>query len=296
MRYNGHRSQVTGYNCACCKSDNTICVDNKNLIFKCKNCGFYFAQGVNYISPEYKNTSSEEILMSSLETLRRDNYKNIINKIKNKFSDLNGVRGLDVGCARGGFMDEAGKNNIKMDGIEPEKNFFNEAQSYGENVVNGLFPQDFNLNFKYDFIIFNDVFEHLPNLDVVFKKCGDLLKPGGLLIINCPDSRGIFFKIASILKNIKLDSPWRRLWQLGFYSPHLWYFNDKNLKLLTEKYNFKYESGFKLKVITRAGLKERVMCSAKNFLSGYITYLMILFASPFLNILHGDIMCAIFKK
>ena len=235
--------------------------------------------------------------MDSLETLRKENYRCIINKIKDKYAANNkSLRGFDVGCARGWFMDEAKKQNIKMDGIEPEKNFFNEAKLYGENVINGLFPQDFNLDAKYDFIIFNDVFEHLPDLNAALKKCNELLKPDGLLIINCPDSRGVFFKIARALKSLKIYSYWRRLWQMDFYSPHLWYFNEKNLTIMAEQYNFKYDLGFKLKTLTFTGLKDRVMCSSKNFISGYITYLMLLFASPFLKILPGDIMCVIFKK
>lgn len=276
----------------CCNSKNIICIDNKHLIFKCKDCNFYFAEGINYISPEDKNNKSEEVLMSSLEALRRENYREIINKI----SSYEVKHGLDVGCACGWFMDEAGKLGIKMDGIEPDKKFFNEAERFGENVINGLFPQDFNLNSQYDFIIFNDVLEHLPNLEQALNKCSELLKPGGLLIINCPDSCGVLFKISKILKSLKVYAFWQRLWQVGFYSPHLWYFNNKNLRLLTSKYNFKYETEFKLKVIARSGLKDRVMCSAKNFLSGYAAYLTILVLRPIFNILPCDIMCAVFMK
>ena len=182
-----------------------------------------------------------------------------------------------------------------MDGIEPEYNFFLEAKKYGVNVVNGLFPQDFSTERVYDFIIFNDVFEHLPDLDSALKACYALLKPEGLLIINCPDSRGIFFKAAKILRALGITGYWRRLWQMDFYSPHLWYFNRDNLSQILEGYGFSCIDYFAPASVTAKGLKERIMCSGKN-ISGYITYFMVLSALPLLKLFPKDIMCLFFTK
>lgn len=234
-------------------------------------------------------------MMSSLETLRRENYREIIRHIFRKLKREN-IYGLDVGCARGWFLDEAGKQGIIMDGIEPEKNFFPEAERYGANVIHGLFPQNFNLEKKYDFIIFNDVFEHLPDLDSVIKKCNELLKPDGLMIINCPDSNGIFFMIAKFMKSPGIDSYWRRLWQLDFYSPHLWYFNERSLSLMMSNYGLSCTDSYAPRTITLKGLRKRIMCEGKNFLAGYLTYLMMLAFSPFLNLFPKDIMCKFFRK
>lgn len=67
--------------------------------------------------------------MDSLETLRRKNYQEILERIIRNFEDGREIYGLDVGCARGWFLDEAAKHGIEMDGIEPEYNFFLEAKN-----------------------------------------------------------------------------------------------------------------------------------------------------------------------
>ena len=248
----------------------------------------------SFRSPD--NPDTEEVMMASLEALRRENYREILKRIRDKLGNCNELYGLDIGCARGWFLDEAGKQGITMDGIEPEHNFFIEAKKYGANVINGLFPQDFSINRKYDFIIFNDVFEHLPDLDSVLKRCDELFKPDGLLIINCPDSNGIFFRIANLMRSIGIDSYWRRLWQMDFYSPHLWYFNRENLSQIMEGYGFHCIDYSAPKTITVKGLRQRIMCSAKSAFAGYLTYLVILAGSPFLNLFPKDIMCLFFTK
>ncbi|MBQ7154145.1 MAG: class I SAM-dependent methyltransferase [Synergistaceae bacterium] len=193
------------------------------------------AVNTSFRSPD--SPEVEEAMMVSLEALRRTNYREILEHIRAKLGDRETHR-LDVGCARGWFLDEAAKQGIAMDGIEPEHNFFIEAGKYSPNVIEGLFPQDFTITRKYDFIIFNDVFEHLPDLDSVLRKCSELLKPESLLIINCPDSRGIFFRIAKLMMKLGVPSYWRRLWQMDFYSPHLWYFDRENLTQIVAGYGF----------------------------------------------------------
>ena len=251
------------------------------------------AVNTSFRSPD--SPEVEEAMMASLEALRRTNYREILEHIRAKLGDRE-IHGLDVGCARGWFLDEAAKQGIAMDGIEPEHNFFLEAGRYSPNVIEGLFPQDFTLTSTYDFIIFNDVFEHLPDLDAVLRKCSELLKPEGLLIINCPDSRGIFFRIARLMMKLGVPSYWRRLWQMDFYSPHLWYFNRENLAQIVGSYGFSCTGYSAPKTITVKGLRQRIMCSAKNAIAGYATYLAVLTASPFLNMLPKDIMCLFFTR
>ena len=276
-----------------CSHADKILIDSRNSIYQCKDCGLYMAENFSFRSPS--NPSAEEAMMDSIETLRRGNYREILTRIRRLLGDGK-ICGLDVGCARGWFIDEAAKLGISMDGIEPEENFCLEAQGHGFNVINGLFPQDFNASRQYDFIIFNDVFEHLPDLDSVLRECAGLLKPEGLLIINCPDSSGIFFRLARTLMRFGIDSYWRRLWQTDFYSPHLWYFGKKNLTRLIEGYGFSLADISAPKTITVKGLRKRIMCGAGNVISQFATYLAVLAASPFLNLLPKDIMCLYFRK
>ena len=101
------------------------------------------AENISFRSPN--NPSAEEAIMDSIEMLRRGNYREILTHIRRLLRDGK-ICGLDVGCARGWFIDEAAKIGISMDGIEPEENFCLEAQRQGFNVISGLFPQDLLLS------------------------------------------------------------------------------------------------------------------------------------------------------
>ena len=83
---------------------------------------------------------------------------------------------------------------------------------------------------------------------------------------------------------------------MDFYSPHLWYFNRDNLSQILRGYGFSCTDYFTPASITVKGLKDRIMCSAKNNIAGYATYLTVLAAIPFLNLFPKDIMCLFFRK
>ena len=252
--------------CNICQAEMS-CVDQENSIYFCPDCRLYRQKGTFFRAPQ--NDIEEEKLMDSLEALRRENYRGILHALRQHLKGEN-LHGLDVGCARGWFLDEAGKVGIAMDGIEPEPRFYEMARPYGDYVEKGLFPQNFHPqqdHAAYDFIIFNDVFEHLPDLDVTLAYCVKLLKPKGLLVINCPDSRGIFFQVAKMLHKLGVDSYWRRLWQLDFYSPHLWYFSAGNLDRLMQKYHLVSEGGGQTLLYYQQMDFSNVSCAARK--SGY---------------------------
>nr|WP_325190598.1 class I SAM-dependent methyltransferase [uncultured Selenomonas sp.] len=240
--------------------------------------------------------------MDSLEPLRRENYRDIMDCLKRHLPQEGEVRGLDIGCARGWFLQAASAYGVKMDGIEPEQQFFEMAKPYGDYVANGLFPQDFcppedhGVSRKYDFIIFNDVLEHIPDIENTIQNCRELLKPQGFLIVNCPDNAGTLFHVAKMMQVFGLDASWRRLWQCDFYSPHLWYFGKKSLDLMMQHKQFTFIDKISLTTMMKAGLYDRIMVSASNKVSGFVTYILLRLGMPVLNILPGDILCRVYRR
>jgi len=103
------------------------------------------------------------------------------------------------------------------------------AASKGLNVRVGFFPDDLSVNKQYDLIVFNDVLEHLPNPRQVLRDVRSRLSDKGLLIVNLPSSRGLLFRLATVLTNVRIRGPHDRLWQVGFPSPHLSYFHPDGL-------------------------------------------------------------------
>ena len=93
-----------------------------------------------------------------------------------------------------------------------------------------------------------------------------------------------------------LDASWRRLWQCDFYSPHLWYFGKKSLDLMMKHKQFTFVDKISLTTMTKAGLYDRIMVSASNKVSGFVTYILLRLGMPILNILPGDILCRVYRR
>src|SRR5690606_19464234 len=115
------------------------------------------------------------------------------------------------------------------EGLEPETRF-NAYYLYNDVLVrNGVYPDIVNENEQYDLIAFNDVLEHIPDLETTMTSNYRLLKNGGLLIVNIPLQEGLFYFFSKIAYRFGFKDLLNRMWQFDFHSPHLYYFRKKNV-------------------------------------------------------------------
>ena len=83
------------------------------------------------------------------------------------------------------------------------------ARARGFPVEDGFFPQDLADRGPYDIIAFNDVFEHLPDPARVLQAVEQLLRPGGIAVLNLPTSDGFLYNAAALLDRIGLATSLR---------------------------------------------------------------------------------------
>lgn len=262
-----------------------------NKIYFCTNCDFFESEIINDISEKKINYTE---VLDSISYLRIKNFTKILNKTEKYFSS--NPLGLEVGCSTGIFMELAEKRNFKMVGLEPMQSSFNIAKNKGLNVINKYFSKDFYYDKNFDFIIFNDVFEHIPQIEDIIKKCNELLNNDGLLIINLPISTGILYKAAKAFNFFGISMFLERLWQFNTVSPHLYYFNNTNLKDLLSKNNFSFVFEISQKTFTIKGLFKRINSSIKSKIISSIIFVLLIFFIPFISILPKDTNCLVFKK
>ena len=111
---------------------------------------------------------------------------------------------LDVGCNTG-YIGEYLINHkgCIVDGIDIEKFFLDEAISKGYRRVFevDLLNNDFVLpDGKYDYILFVDILEHLPNpAKIISKFVNNNLKENGNVIISLPNIARVEFRIKHLL-------------------------------------------------------------------------------------------------
>jgi len=193
-----------------------------------------------------------------LETLRRQNFEIILDRVS-KLRPLEGARVLEIGCAKGWFLEAARARGAIPAGVEPVASDAAIARGRGFHVEEGLFPDSPADKGPYDLVVFNDVFEHLPDPASAAKATGDLLSPDGFAIINLPSSEGAIYGLARVLNKLGVHGPFERMWQKGLPSPHLTYFSPGNLRQLVERHSILREvQSFSVASVSRDGLTDRV--------------------------------------
>ncbi len=212
-------------------------VRNNNFSFKCLDCNFY--------SSNLKSGYGQDV--KGIENLRKKNFKKILESIL-KINRKPKI--LEVGSGDGFFIDECIKLKVSIVGSEACRNSLKKLKKKFRmkiELIELSLPEDIRKKTKdeFDFIIFNDVFEHLINLDEVIVEIKKVLKNDGSIIVNLPSSNGIIFKIAEFLMKFGFSKFYERLWQKNMNSPHLSYFNHNNLNKLFSKHNFtSIQSGY----------------------------------------------------
>ena len=88
--------------------------------------------------------------------------------------------------------------------------------------------------------------------------CRRRLREGGLLVLNLPSSSGAVFRAATLLDRIGLHGPLDRLWQRGFPSPHLSYFDPDGLASLAARHGFREVHRSDLATVALGGLWKRL--------------------------------------
>ena len=233
--------------------------------------------------------------IDGLEALRRANFEHLLDRLQ-ELRPLAGAAILEVGSARGWFLEAAARRGARPHGIEPEAANADTARAAGLSVEAGYFPADLVQAGPYDLSGFNDVLEHIPAPAGLMAGIAARLTPGGLLVVNLPSSVGTFFRIASALDRLGMHAPWERMWQKGFPSPHVSTFNPGNLRLLVERHSgLRQVSVFALQSVTRDGLAARIRSSHPGA-AGTVMISAVWALSFVLPLLPADIQVSVFRK
>lgn len=166
-----------------------------------------------------------------------------------------GASMLEVGCGHGWFVRAASARGYAVTAIEPDKDV---KQAPGVAVLRGFFPNVLPETARYDAIVFNDVFEHLPDIDGMAGHVDARLNPGGIAVVNLPVSTGLIFRLARIVARLGYKAPLARMWQQGLPSPHLSYFSAAALGRLMPRHGLALVERQPLEAIGREGLYQRI--------------------------------------
>lgn len=281
-------------NCPICGPSNSVIKYHLNFtVYQCTKCGLEYCNDAHF-DESFISDMNEQKRERSLKGLRKENFKRIIISVKKHLPE--NIVGLEIGCGYGWFLELCKENNISCFGIEPETRF-NEFYRKNEfNVKNGFYPECINDGEKFDFIIFNDVIEHIPDINSAMKANYSILNKNGILIVNLPIQEGLMYFISKIAYTFGYKGLHQRLWQFNFHSPHFYYFKKKNIIELAKQYHFKQVESYKLKTIRFSEISNRIKLDQKqSFFKYLVSAIGTIILYPFMSIF-PDIYCFVFRK
>jgi SAM-dependent methyltransferase len=226
-------------------------------IRRCPSCG-YFASDFSVAINVNREALDEDRRIDALAPIRQENFTVMLDRLAKAEGFPSKAGALDVGCGHGWFLHTLKTGGHRALGIEPDAYIADIARGNGHEVIAGYFPAALPADARFDVIFFNDVFEHLSDVNGVVEDVKRHTTDNGWVVVNLPVSNGIFFQIGRALARLGWRGPFRRLWQEGMPSPHLSYFSGKNIVRLFARHGFALIASGALRSVSHTGLFDRI--------------------------------------
>lgn len=135
---------------------------------------------------------------------------------------------LEVGAGSGLFCEEMGKRGVfkRIVAVEPSTTWAETCKKKGiETIALPIEKVSFPSEDLFTVIVNFEVIEHLFSPKDFIMQCKKCLKPGGILLLTCPNGKGFDIETLGVISDT-VDHE------------HLNYFNPRSLALLFEKCDF----------------------------------------------------------
>lgn len=289
-------SVVSLKSCPVCGSELTSSLRPWHL--QCSQCSYEGSRLEPHIQDRrVEGDIDEEARETGLESLRRANFERLAKHLHRYRPPSGGTLSmLEVGCAHGWFL-EANEGYYTLLGIEPDIAVAEKTAARSLPVRRGYFPDALDASETFDIIVFNDVIEHIPDINRVLASCRDRLNPEGLVVINAPSRRGALYRVARLAAKMGLPGAFDRLWQEGLPSPHVHYLDTATIGALARQHALIHEGTMSLPSVSATGLYERIRCAGGvSSIKAVALTASVMLAIPFLKLLPPDIQVWFLRK
>jgi 2-polyprenyl-3-methyl-5-hydroxy-6-metoxy-1,4-benzoquinol methylase len=224
---------------------------NGKNVYRCVSCGLRSLRPTLDISGlkdfyDRDEYYKEEIAdLHDCLTANYDERSAIIRLYKKHLVDIANIKPppaklLEIGCARGVFLDLARKAGYEVCGTEMNGYAVKYAQDqFGLKVEKNSIEETVLDKGSFGVIVALDVIEHLSDPRRLLEAARDLLLPGGIFLVGTPNSDSPLYRIAEIsamLTKSRYHYPLFRFYGRGV--EHLNIFNLSNLELLARQCGF----------------------------------------------------------
>ena len=143
---------------------------------------------------------NEQINVPKLETNR---WKNLVKKMGRKtigsytdeILELADGKVLDIGCGSGYLLLSLKEKGCEVFGLEANQNAVDVCADSGLNVFKGTLEEARYQDRSFDVVILSQVIEHLQSPRKTLKEIYRILKPGGKILVYCPNVKSYLTKV-----------------------------------------------------------------------------------------------------
>lgn len=227
-----------GYSCYYCKSKEIkliLSIDKSYKLLNCRRCDLTYTYPMerlrvsNVNNQKYNSKAEERSYLGIYDNLYKRAYKYAKNIKKYK---KNG-KYLDVGCSFGIYMKAAKDIGYEVSGVEIADNAARYARDqFDLDVFIGTLEKAKYKENTFDVVTIYDVLEHIPDINIFLNEINRILKPGGVLVIQCPNIESLAFAIL------------KQKWNWLLVPNHLWHFSKRSFIRILD------DTGFSIVKIT----------------------------------------------
>ena len=240
--------------CRFCGAEVSICIDGSPALLRCRSCGLVFPERIpppdvrraGYEDRYYREGSGERFL-PPLEGLIAGFLRLRVAGIRKREPGPGSL--LDVGCGRGNLLEMFQRRGWRVLGTQVSRTAAGAARRRGVEVLRGELPEMELPPGTFDVVTFFHVLEHLDRPERYLRKAAELLRPGGLLVVEVPNFASPGFRILGA-RNFCLD-----------YPNHLVFFTPSSLRGLLVR------SGFSIVGMSHFSLEYSPFTTLQNLLN-----------------------------
>lgn len=264
--------------------------------FSCPSCATEYST----LAPKINDASFAAIIdedqrAKGLAPVRAESYRSILESLA-RLPGVQHGRLLEVGSAHGWFLEAAADRFDAVVGIEPDDSVRTQPGNKRVTVRAGFFPDSVEAEETFDVIVFNDVFEHIPATSDVAKAIATHLAPGGVALISLPVSEGFIYRCSKGLARWGYAEPFKRMWQYGYPSPHLYYFSNRGLTRLFESAGLHLSLTKPLPTLKINGLWQRIRYGEGSLPKAAVSYIAAMALAPVLGLMPPDTAAFFFRS
>lgn len=194
-------------------------IENKyplNLLF-CKKCSL--VQTDSFIEPQILFEDYRYISSVGLSK----HFEDVAKSLDDKY-DVEKLNILEIGCNDGVLLEPLSKLGANVEGVDPAKNIVKLAKDKGLNVYEEYFNDETfggeEFKSKYDLVLSNNTFAHIPDIQSVVRGVKHVLKPNGDFVFE-----------VHYLQSLIDGKQWDNI-----YHEHIYYHSITGLNNLFQKY------------------------------------------------------------